>query len=250
MASERIKILGVCFDSLTEQELDEQICRLLSDDKGKYIVTPNPEIVEYAQKDDHYKRILNRADICLADGIGIVYASRILKTPIKKRMPGIEMGERLFSICQRRGERVFLLGGKPGVAALAGDMLKMRYPDLDIVGYRHGYFKKEEKYDIVNAINDSGATVLYVCLGFPYQEQWIDEFIDSLCNVKLAVALGGSLDVYSGEAKRAPRIFCVMGLEWLWRGICSPKRFLRMLKLPVFTLRVLAYRLKIVKKSS
>lgn len=240
----KINILGVGFDNISHDGIRPCIEKMLAVAKRQYIVTPNPEILEYAKKDEEYKSILNRADLCVADGIGIVYASKILGADIKERIPGIEIGECVLSLCAETGERVFLLGAKQGVAEKAASRLCEKYRGLCVSGVHHGYFGCEENGKVADEINRSKASVVFVCMGAPYQEKWIAQNISKLENVKLALALGGSLDVYSGKVKRAPAAFRLLGIEWLWRCFCSPARFARMLRMPVFVLDVLRERRK------
>lgn len=234
----KVEILGVGFDSLSREELKIQLNSMLTRGEQGYIVTPNPEILMCAEKDAEYRGIINHAALCIADGVGVIWASKILRAPIRERIPGVEMGEEILAMCAREGRGVFFLGGKQGVAEAAAEKMKAKYPGLVISGTHHGYFDNSENDRIVEHINNSRAQVLFVCMGFPYQEKWIADNLRLLSQVKLAFALGGSLDVYSGNVKRAPRLLCRVGLEWLWRAFSSTDHFVRVLKLPSFILRV------------
>lgn len=240
----RINIFEVGFDSLTKKELCAKLCCMLKSGKGQYVVTPNPEIIEYSIQDDEYRKILCKADLCIADGVGIIYASKLFGTPIKERIPGIEAGEMMLRLAAKRGESVYLLGGKDGVSEKAAEKLCLKYPLLRIAGTHHGYFEDGGYEDPINDINKSGASVLLVCMGYPRQEKWIYENIRKLDNIKVAMALGGSLDVYSGCVKRAPKLVCSLGFEWLWRGICIPGHLKRMKYIPKFACRAFARKFK------
>ena len=137
------------------------------------------------------------------------------------------------------GHTLFLFGSKPGVAEEAEANLKRDYPGIRIVGRRNGYFKPEEESEIVEEINASGAQLLFVCLGAPAQEKWIHRNADKL-KVRVAMGIGGSLDVFAGRVERAPDFFCRTGLEWFYRLVKEPWRFMRMMALPKFALTVLA----------
>lgn len=248
---EQTHILGIRFDNMSREELSENIKEMLSSDKTSYIVTPNPEIVECAQQDDGYKKILNCADLSIADGVGVELASHLLCETALKRIPGIEIGEMIMSICAESGDGVFFLGGKQGVAKLAAENMQKKYEGLVVSGTHHGYFPQKCNNLIRKRINQSGAKVLFVCMGFPYQEKWIYENRDRLHSVRVVIALGGSLDVYSGNVKRAPRFLCDAGLEWAWRAVCSPLHFKRVMKLPLFVRHVAEEKLiRSQKKSS
>ncbi len=236
---QKTEILGVGFDSIGREELTSQLNNMLIEPGQGYVVTPNPEILQCAEKDDSYREVLNGASLCVADGVGVVWASRVLGKPLKERIPGVEIGEQMLSICAAQSRGVFLLGGEEGVADAAAQRMGAKYAGLIISGTHHGYFDKEDNDRIVSLINESGAEVLFVCMGFPYQEKWIAEHIGMMPAIRLAFALGGSLDVYSGKVKRAPRAFCAMGLEWLWRAFSSYSHFCRAVKLPIYIFRVL-----------
>ena len=143
------------------------------------------------------------------------------------------------------GAKIFFLGGKPGIAEAARDKLLEKFPNAKFVGTNDGYFKKdgEENEAVIEKINDAEPDILYVCLGVPVQEKWILENRSKLKTVKLCLALGGSLDGYSGNVKRAPKIFIKLGLEWFYRLICQPSRIGRMMKLPKFLFGVIIFRL-------
>ena len=229
------------FDSVTpEQALDRAMA--LCDASGcKYVVTPNPEIVWLAQKQPELMEALNGADLVIPDGIGIIYASRILGVPLPSRVPGIELAAGLFRRIAERGDPVFLLGAKPGVAERAAENLKVQYPGLNIAGTGDGYFREDEP--VIRRINECRPKILLVCLGFPRQELWMAKHRDSL-EAGLMLGLGGSLDVFAGDVKRAPEAWCRMNLEWLYRLLHQPSRLGRMMKLPVFLLSVVWERLK------
>ena len=246
----RIDIFGVGFDSLTRRELCTRLSGMLAKGKGQYVVTPNPEIIEYSIKDSEYRKILCEADLCIADGVGVIYASKLFNTPIKERIPGIEAGEMMLCLAAKREERVYFLGGEDGVAKTAAEKLRVKYPSLKIVGAHHGYFTEDENQKVIDEINETEATILFVCMGYPRQEKWIYDNISDLHSVKVAMALGGSLDVYSGNVKRAPALFCSLGLEWLWRGICLPGHFSRLKPLRRFAYRSIVHKCKTVKNKN
>ena len=150
---------------------------------------------------------------------------KLLKIPYAKRTAGIDLAERILNECATYGYKVFLLGGKDGIAEIASKKLQSKYKGLTICGTHHGYF--ENNKDVINKINSLGADVLFVCLGFPKQEEWIRKNLKLIPSVKLAIGLGGSLDVWSGNIKRAPSSLSNIGLEWLWRIYKDPKRLKR-----------------------
>lgn len=233
--------MGVGFDALTPEEALERAFALSFESGCRYVVTPNPEIVWLARKQPELLEALNRADLVVPDGIGIVYAARILGTPLPARVPGIELAAGLLRHMADSGDPVFLLGAKPGVAERAADRLKQEYPGLRIVGTGDGYFREDEP--VIERINACKPRLLFVCLGFPRQELWMARYRDQI-DAGLMLGLGGSLDVFAGDVKRAPMIWRRLNLEWFYRLICQPSRLGRMLKLPVFLLSVVWERVK------
>jgi len=232
----RIDVLGVGFDNYTMEEAIGEGLRMIEEGGAHYVVTPNPEIVEICRESDEAKAVINGADLVLPDGIGIIYGAKILKTPLKGRVPGIEYAQALMKVMAEKGLSLFLLGAKPGVAEQAAEKLREKYAGLKIVGTHDGYFKEDE--GVIAAIRESGADVVFVCLGAPKQEFWMAKNGEAT-GAKLLLGLGGCLDVFSGNVKRAPAVFCKLGLEWFYRLITNPSRIGRMMKLPLFLVHVM-----------
>lgn len=234
-------ILGVLFDDVTVDEAVEAGLRLLDDPGSHYVVTPNPEFILAAKKDQAFRQTLNGADLSLPDGIGVVYSAKILGRPLKGRAPGIEFAQGLMAQLAQNGKRLFLLGAKPGVAEQAADNLRERYPGLTVCGVHDGYFKEDAP--VVEEIKASEADVIFVCLGAPKQELWMATN-GPATGAKLAVGLGGCLDVFAGTVQRAPEKWRKAGLEWLYRLIKEPSRFGRMVKLPLVLVEAAGARLR------
>lgn len=227
----RIDVLGIEFDNTDILEAVERAIRLMEERRHAYVVTPNPEIILESQKNEKLASAVKSADMVLPDGVGVIYASHILGTPIKNRIPGIDFASALMARISENGRKVFLLGAKPGVAELAGERLADRYPGLVICGVNDGYFEEEDTEFIIEKINSASPDLVLVCLGSPKQEIWMKNNAE-LLDVGLLIGLGGALDVYAGVVERAPRKWRSMGLEWLYRLIREPKRIKRMVKLP------------------
>ena len=236
-----VDVLGIHISRLGKKEAEEKIERSLCSDTPLTIFTPNPEIIMRAQKDKEFGARLNSADILLPDGIGVVIASRLLHDPLPERITGIDTGEFILKLADEHSIPVFLLGARPGVAERAATEIKARYPSIKEIGAHHGYFEKHgpENDAVINAINDSGARILFVCFGAPMQETWISENKSALKSVKLYTGLGGALDVWAKDVRRAPKILQSLGLEWLWRICKEPRRAAFLLKMPCFLCKVL-----------
>ena len=237
--SEKINIRGVYFDNVTMDEAMEKVQNLVKEDGVSVMFTPNSEIVQNCIDSPELFKVINSADLIIPDGIGVVYASKILKTPLKAKVPGCEVAEKLMEYASKTGDGVFFFGGgkkteeAEAVSTVAKEKMCEKYPGLNVVGTRDGYFTQADVPSIIDEINASGAKILFVCLGAPKQEKWIYDNRDKL-KVNFTAGLGGTLDVFAGTAKRAPKFFLKTNLEWLYRLLCTPSRIGRMMKLPKF----------------
>ena len=231
----RIDVLGVGFDNLTMDEAVAEGVRLLNCEGTHYVVTPNPEIVEICRESPEARSAINGADLVLPDGIGVIKGAAMLGTPLKEKTPGIEFAERMVEKLAEKGDSLYLLGAKPGIAELAGEKLRAKYPGLTIAGCHDGYFKDDAP--VIRAIAESRADLVFVCLGAPKQELWMAKN-GAATGARLLCGLGGSLDVFAGVVDRAPAFWTNHGLEWFYRMCKEPKRLGRMMKLPLFLVHV------------
>lgn len=234
----KVDILGVKVDKFNIPEAVDEIFKMLSENRPHAVYTPNSEIIMTAYKDEEFRTVLNSADMLTADGIGVVYASKILHNPIEERAAGYDIACGVIERIAETGHGLYLFGGKPGIAEEAQRRLDEKYPFIRIVGTHNGYFTDAEIPEIIEDINNSGANIVFVCLGAPAQEKWINANMHKL-NARVLMGVGGTIDVIAGNAERAPEKWCNMGLEWLYRLLKQPKRFFRMMALPKFALTVL-----------
>ncbi len=232
----KIDIMGVQVDNLTLPEALDEAERLLASGEKFYCVTPNSEIVYEAMHSEELMKLVNGAALVLPDGAGVVLASKILKTPLRTKVAGVDFADGLMGRMEISGMRLFLLGSKPGVAELAAEKMLEKHPKLQIAGMADGYFKDDA--EAVAKVNAAGADVLFVCLGAPKQEYFIQKNMQEL-NVRMMIGLGGTLDSFAGTVKRAPKWMIKLNLEWFYRLLKEPKRLGRMMRLPKFLLAVL-----------
>lgn len=238
-------VMGLMVDDLTMSEaIDKASEYLRGDGSAALTFTPNAEIAYACATDENTLSLINSAQIVLPDGEGVLKAARILGTPLKEKVAGVEFGYAVAGKCREYGKGLYILGGKPGVAEKAAEYLSSQFDGLEVSGIHDGYFEKsgDESDAVVADINASGAEVLFVCLGFPAQEKWAAENKDKFTHVKLVACLGGSVDVYAGTVKRAPKLFISLKLEWLYRLIKEPRRFGRMLVIPKYLRLVKKYK--------
>ncbi len=230
-----INILGAKIHTVNMDEALAKAMELMETDGCSVIYTPNSEIILHASNDPEFMKKLNSADLTVADGIGVVYAAKMLRKPLRERVAGFDLTCRIFKEMAKTRKSVYLLGSKPGVAEEAAKTILRDNPGIVIAGTADGYFKEDGP--VVEAINDANPDFLMVCLGFPKQEEWIYKNRDTL-NARLVIGAGGCLDVFAGTVLRAPDFYCRHGLEWLYRLIKQPSRFIRMLALPKFAIKV------------
>lgn len=246
-------ILGINFKDRTKKEVRESISNALSENKRLIIFTPNPQFALAVQKNTELRDIVNSADILIPDGIGIIIASRILSTPLTERITGVDMGESILEYANQNALRVFLLGGRESASLKASQNISKRFPKLVLCGAHHGYFDKQsnENNDVIKKIKTASPDIVFVCFGFPEQEKWIYNNKNSLPDVKLFAGLGGSIDIWAGDIRRAPRAFQRLGLEWLWRVLRQPSRLRIFSDIPAFLICVLKqkYSMKTAKKT-
>lgn len=239
-------IFGVCIDNISFEEAVENIKEYLEGETPKVIYTPNTEIVMAAKDDESLKNLINTGNMVTADGIGLIYAGKIKNKPIKERVTGYDLSMSILDIANQNKYSLYLLGGKPGVSELATKKIKSDYSGIKIAGEHHGYFKgshndhqgHQEELDIIEEINHVKPDIIFVGLGFPGQEKWIDSNRVKLKS-KLIIGNGGVIDILAGNAKRAPDIFIKLGLEWFYRLLKEPSRIKRQIVLPKFMLKVI-----------
>jgi len=239
----RTDVLGIPVDCITMDGALNFAERLIDGgSKGQYILAINPEKVMVLLKDDALRTTFSQATILIPDGIGVVWAMRCLHGLKAARVPGSELMPCLCELAARKGYGVFIYGSREEVSREAAKKLVQRYPGLRISGRADGYLTEEEMPALVRQINASGAEILFVALGSPKQEQWINKWLPQL-NVKICQGIGGTLDTIVGTVKRAPAVFCRFGLEWFYRLITNPKRIRRQILLPVFAWMVIKEKL-------
>lgn len=240
-----ISVLGVRFDLAGFHQAAGIVCDWLKDEQKRYIVTPNPEFVVAAQKDNEFIEILKNADLSITDGRGIQIAARFLGMPVPQRITGVDFIQELCEKFAKFKVPIFLLGGRNGAAEKCAEKLKEDFPGLQIVGTFEGVANMAGDRETIGAINATSAQVVFVAYGAPKQEKWIARNLPKLNNIKAAMGVGGAFDYISGEISRAPIFMRKIGLEWLWRLFRQPKRLNRIFRaVIIFPLLVLMDKMK------
>lgn len=241
---ESVYVLGVRVDRVSQEQalewMMEIIARRRASENGllcQQIITVNPEFVMAAQRDENFRRIINQAALVVADGVGVVWATRYLKVPVPERITGVDTLVALAGRCAAAGYRLYLLGAAPGVAEETAARLQGLAPGLQIAGTYAGSPALSEEEEIIERIRAAQTDVLCVAYGAPAQDIWIARNLSRL-PAALAIGVGGAYDFISGRQRRAPRQMQRFGLEWLYRLYREPWRWRRMLALPRFAVRV------------
>ena len=204
------------------------------------VVTRNPEGVMQARRNPEFKEALNEADLSLADGMGIILATKLTGQKIPGRVRGYDT---VMALCQRLHEKkrsftAYFLGGEPEVAEKAKTNMEARYPNMKVVGHHHGFFKDDT--EIIEEINSLSPDILLVCTGMPKAEIWAAQ--NRNINTRITMCLGGTLNIMAGKVPLAPKFLRKIGLEWLYRLVTQPSRFRRQLDIPRFVFAILRER--------
>lgn len=238
-ARDKVNIMGVPFSKMT---FDDTISHLGSIAGGSarsmpyHVVTGNPEIVMSASKDKQLMTILLEAGLITIDGIGIVLAAKWKGQPVPGRVTGYDMLQRLLALGNRERWSFYFLGTDEETSRKAVEAIVARYPNVKIAGRHNGYFNAEQEPVIVEQIAAAQPDFLIVAMGAPQAERWIFRNKPKL-NAKIAMGVGGSLDIIAGKVKRAPDVWIKLNLEWLHRLLSNPARWRRQLALPVFAFK-------------
>jgi exopolysaccharide biosynthesis WecB/TagA/CpsF family protein len=233
----QIAILGLPVSVITFEHWLDLIGGWIQAGEKHHICTLNPEFVMIARRDMLFRLILQRASLCVPDGVGLLWAARHLGTPLPERVTGSDGVPRIAERAAREGWRIYLLGAAAGVAEQAATRLRQQFPDVQIVGTYSGSPAPDDEDAIVERINHAQVDILFVAYGAPEQDKWIARNLPRL-NVRMAMGVGGALDFVAGIIPRAPIRWQRLGLEWLYRLYLQPWRIKRMLRLPQFVLTV------------
>lgn len=219
----RIRVAGCPVDSISFADAVDEICRRIETRSKTHVVFINAaKVVKYIS-DPILTDIINRAHLLLADGVPIVWASRLLGAPLPGRVNGTDLMEKMVEVAAERGYRVFLFGATQEVAETAAKRLTERHPTLNIAGVRNGYFGERDSDEIIRYINDCDPDIVLLGMGTPQKELWGDRNLASL-NAVVCQGVGGSFDVVAGVTPRAPKWMQIYGLEWFYRFLQEPRR--------------------------
>lgn len=237
-ARDVVEILGIPVDRITMPEAVARIASFAESGTPHIVVTADASGIVISQSDAEFRNIVESADLVTPDSIGVLWASRKYGKPIEGRVSGVELVDEVCRLSADKGYRVFLLGSAPGVADMAAERLRLRHPGCNIVGSRHGYFPPESDEVVAAEVAQAKPDVLFVAMGIPRQEKFI-KATQAIVRAPVAMGVGGSLDVFSGRVKRAPKLIQRLKLEWAWRFILNPRKISKVRLLPRFVALVM-----------
>lgn len=238
---ETVTIMDIDFLNTTKTDfLHNKLYPKLNKQEKCFVVTANPEIVMKTREDEVYKEIVQSADYVVPDGAGVLLAAKFMKQPLPERVAGFDLMLDLLEFANVQGLSVYLLGAKDYVNQKAVLEIEKRYPNVTIAGHRDGFFDLNDQ-DVATAVREAAPDIVFVALGFPKQEQWINKYMESFAK-GLFIGLGGSFDILAGEVKRAPQKWIDLNVEWLYRILQQPFRIKRIFKVFEFMIRIILKR--------
>ena len=238
MKPRRVEVLGVPVDCVTTEQALQVIEEMIRGDHADTVIAVNPEKVMRARQDPALLGQLMRAGLLIPDGIGVVVAARGKQLERVDRVAGSDLMPLLCGLAVRKGYKVFLFGASSEANESVVRTLGERFPGLSIAGAQHGFVEEADMPALIRRINESQAEILFVALGSPKQELWIDRWLADL-TVKVVQGVGGTFDVLAGRVKRAPSVWRKIHLEWLYRLLCEPRRIRRQAALPRFAAQII-----------
>jgi N-acetylglucosaminyldiphosphoundecaprenol N-acetyl-beta-D-mannosaminyltransferase len=225
--SDRITLMGCQVDNLSMEETLGRIEQFIQSGRPHQHVVVNVDKLVKASRDPQLRQIINDCALINADGMPVVWASRLLGKPLKERVAGVDLFEALMRRAGEKGWRVFLLGAREEVVGKVAETYQRKYPRLVLAGYRNGYWKGEaEELDVVRQVRDSRADLLFVAISSPKKEQFLGRYQAEM-KIPFAMGVGGTFDVAIGRVKRAPVWMQKSGLEWFYRFLQEPRRMFR-----------------------
>ncbi|MDD5277476.1 MAG: WecB/TagA/CpsF family glycosyltransferase [Methylovulum sp.] len=224
--NQRIEMMGCYIDNLSMEETLQAIGDFIKSGLPHQHVVVNVDKLVKANRDEGLRRIINECALINADGMPVVWASRLLGKPLKERVAGVDLFEALMQRSAEQGWRVYLLGATEEVVSLAKQIYEQKYPGLTIAGYRNGYWRQEEEAGVVEQIKAARADLLFVAISSPKKEHFLGQYQAEM-KIPFAMGVGGTLDVATGKVKRAPLWMQKNGLEWFYRFLQEPRRMFK-----------------------
>lgn len=246
-AGNRYPILNTYVNAISLDETVDEIEKIIARGVPTQHVVINASKVNLMEADPELASIVNECPLINADGASIVWAAKKLEVPLGERVTGIDLFQRLVGLASEKGYRIYLFGAKEEVVTKVKAIFEDMYPDIQIVGYRNGYFTEADEPQIVSDMAASGADMMFVAFSSPKKEYWVHKYIDQI-GIPFVMGVGGSFDVVAGVTDRAPTWMQEHGLEWFYRFIQEPGRLWKRYIIGNLKFVALTYKYKFAKK--
>lgn len=246
-AGNRYPILNTYVNAISLDETVDEVEKIIERGVPAQHVVINASKVNLMEADPELASIVNECPLINADGASIVWAAKKMGVPLRERVTGIDLFQRLVELASEKGYRIYLFGAKEEVVTKVKAIFEERYPSIRIAGYRNGYFTDADEPQIVSDMAASGADMMFVAFSSPKKEYWIHKYIDQI-GIPFVMGVGGSFDVVAGVTDRAPTWMQEHGLEWFYRFIQEPERLWKRYIIGNLKFVALTYRYKFAKK--
>lgn len=223
MIDNRYKIMNTYVNAIDMNETIEYVEQIIAERKPTQHVVINASKINLIEDDPYLAEIVNSCPLINADGASIIWAAKKLGIPLKERVTGCDLFQELVAVAEKKGYKLYFFGAREEVVRKVITIYKEQYPNINIVGYRNGYFSEEEEPEMVEQMRSSGADIMFVAFSSPKKEYWINKYLNEL-EIPFVMGVGGSFDIVAGVTDRAPKWWQNHGLEWLYRLIQEPRR--------------------------
>ena len=251
LVDKRYPILNTYVNAMSMDETVDAVEEMIECRVPVQHVVINALKVNLMRKDENLRKIVNECPLINADGASIVLAAKMLKIPLKERVAGFDLFVRLVEEASDKNYKIYLFGAREEVVKKVKAIFERKYPTLQIVGYRNGYFTEADEPEIVKNMAESGADMMFVAFSSPKKEYWIRRYLKEL-NIPFVMGVGGSFDVIAGTTKRAPLWMQKCGMEWFYRFIQEPGRLWKryLVGNVSFMIYVLQYKMRMILKNN
>lgn len=243
----RYKIMNTYVNAINMQQTIDYVEKIIAEGNPTQHVVINASKINLMEDDSKLAQIINSCPLINADGASVVWAAKRLGIPLKERVTGCDLFQKLMAVSEKKGYKVFLFGAKEEVVTKVKAIYERQYPNIQIVGYRNGYFTEKDEPQIVKQMRDSGADMMFVAFSSPKKEYWVSKYLNEI-NIPFVMGVGGSFDIVAGVTKRAPIWFQEHGLEWLYRFVQEPRRMWKRYIIGNARFVALAYKYKFIRR--
>jgi len=243
----RYKIMNTYVNAINMQQTIDYVEKIIAEGNPTQHVVINASKINLMEDDSKLAQIVNSCPLINADGSSVVWAAKRLGIPLKERVTGCDLFQELVAVSARKGYKIFLFGAKEEVVTKVKKIYETQYPNIQIVGYRNGYFTEADEPEIVKQMQDSGADMMFVAFSSPKKEYWVNKYLNEV-NIPFVMGVGGSFDIVAGVTKRAPVLFQKHGMEWLYRFIQEPRRMWKRYIIGNVKFIALTYKYKFAKR--